>query len=184
MTETAADTRFRRLYEEHHRAILSYFLRRTDRNAAYDATEDVYVTAWRNMDSVPEGEMELAWLYSVARGVLANHRRKVQRFSRLVRRIRNERPTVPLEPESQVILSFEHQAVLDALATLSDRDQEVLRLAVWEELPHAEIGEILGCSRGAIDVRVHRAMRRLVKAFDPSERKQDVRPAFIPEELS
>jgi DNA-directed RNA polymerase specialized sigma24 family protein len=74
--ETTAMRRFRRLYDEHHRAVLSYFVRRVDRDSAYDATQDVYVIAWRKLDSIPDGEMELAWLYTVARGVLLNYRRK------------------------------------------------------------------------------------------------------------
>lgn len=182
MADAVAERRFRRLYDGHHRAILSYFLRRTDRDAAYDATEDVYVIAWRRLDSIPEGEMELAWLYTVARGVLANHRRKAARFARLVDRLRRERPEPPLPPEPQVILGEEHRAVLDAMATLSARDQEVLRLAVWEELPHAEIGQILGCSRGAVDVRLHRAMRRLGKAFDRTVLNTSARTVLHPGE--
>ena len=176
MVKTTATRSFNRLYEEHHRAVLSYFLRRIDRDSAYDATQDVYVIAWRRLDSIPDGEMELAWLYTVSRGVLSNYRRKQSRFSRMIRRLANQRSDSPSEPEPQVIQHFEYCAVLDALAGLTDRDQEVLRLAVWEELPHAEIGEILGCSSGAVDVRVHRALRRLAKAFDrsvliPSERQ-------------
>lgn len=179
MAETASETRFRRLYEEHHREVLSYFLRRVDRDMAYDATEDVFVIAWRRLDSIPQGESELPWLYSVSKGVLANQRRKVMRFGRLLGRLRDQRPATTPSPEHQVIKSEEHRAVLVALATLSERDQEVLRLAVWEELPHAEIGEILGCSRGAVDVRVHRATRRLVKAFDRAVLKPSEKPVSL-----
>lgn len=180
MVDAAAEQRFHRLYDVHHRAVLSYMARRVDRDSAYDATEDVFVIAWRRLDTIPDGEMELAWLYTVARGVLSNHRRKAARFARLVGRVRRERPEPPLSPESQVILGVEHRAVLDSLATLSDRDQEVLRLAVWEELPHAQIGQIVGCSQGAVDVRIHRAMRRLVKAFDRTGLKPSARPVTGP----
>jgi RNA polymerase sigma-70 factor (ECF subfamily) len=182
VVEVTAETRFRRLYDEHHRAILSYFLRRVDRDSAYDATEDVFVIVWRRLDSIPAGESELAWLYSTARGVLANHRRKTHRFTRLMGRLRDQRPEPPPEPDHQLILGVEHRAVLDALATLSDRDQEVLRLAVWEELPHAEIGQLLGCSRNAVGVRIHRAMGRLTKAFDRSVLKQSAKPVLRPGE--
>ena len=182
MVETTAVRRFRRLYDEHHRAVLSYFLRRIDRDSAYDATQDVYVIAWRKLDSIPDGEMELAWLYTVARGVLSNYRRKASRFSRLVRRLGSQRPALPPEPEPQIIRLFEYSAVLEALTNLSDRDQEVLRLAVWEELPHAEIGDVLGCSRGAVDVRVHRALKRLAKAFDRAVPKPSERQILLPGE--
>ena len=182
MVAKAPERRFRRLYDEHHRAILSYFLRRTDRDSAYEATEDVYVIAWRKLESIPDGEMELAWLYTVARNVLANHRRKAVRFSRLVGQVRSRRPDPPPEPDHLVIMGSEHRAVLDALGELSDGDQEVLRLAVWEELPHAEIGEILGCSPGAVAMRVNRATQRLAKVYDRTTRAPAGRPVPLPGE--
>ena len=51
--------------------------------------------------------------------------------------------------------------MLEALRKLRPADQEVLRLAVWEELPHREIAELLGCTAHAVDQRVHRAAKRL-----------------------
>jgi DNA-directed RNA polymerase specialized sigma24 family protein len=33
---------------------------------------------------------------------------------------------------------------------------------VWEELPHADIGDVLGCSAHAVDQRIRRAENRLV----------------------
>ena len=47
MVETTTAVRFRKLYDEHHRAVLAYFLRRLDSDAAYEATEDVFLVAWR-----------------------------------------------------------------------------------------------------------------------------------------
>lgn len=179
MPETPSELRFRRLYDEHHRAVLSYFLRRTNRDDAYEATEDVYLIAWHKLDVVPEGDRALRWLYAVSRRVLANRKRKARRFARLTNRLAN----VPVEPdtgpEPLVVRKEEYQAVIDALARLSKRDQEVLRLAVWDELPHAEIGALLGCSTGAVDVRLHRATRRLAKAFDRSVHRPVRRPAFL-----
>lgn len=183
MAETTSERRFRRLYEEHHAAVLSYFLRRTDRDSACEATEDVYLIAWRKLDAIPDGQLALAWLYATARNVLSNYRRKAVRLNRLKRFLDGQRPDPPPEPEPQVIRSAEQRAVLDALAELSANDQEVLRLAVWEELSHAEIGALLACSTGAVDVRVHRATRRLAKAFDRSVHKRVGGPASLRGEL-
>ena len=179
MAETAAEVRFRRLYDEHHRAVLSYFMRRTDRDDAYEATEDVYLIAWRKLDQVPDGEKARAWLYAVARRVLANRVRKAKRFTRLVDRAAREPAQPDPGPEPLVVRGAEYEAIAGAMAQLSARDREVLRLAVWDELPHADIGELLGCSPGAVDVRVHRATRRLAKAFDRSVHRPDRRPAFL-----
>jgi RNA polymerase sigma-70 factor (ECF subfamily) len=48
---------------------------------------------------------------------------------------------------------------------LRPADQEILRLAAWEELPHDQISRLLGCSVAAVDQRLHRAKKRLAKEF-------------------
>ena len=154
---------FRGLYDRHHRDVLAYFLRRTDRDSALECTEDVFLVAWRRLGDVPEGERELRWLYGVARRVLANRRRSMMRRARLTRRLLGLGAASPEEPETQLIQRIEEQEVIDALGHLSPADQEIVRLAYWEELPHADIGKIVGCSAGAVDTRLHRAVRRMEK---------------------
>lgn len=184
MVETTSATRFRNLYDQHHRAVLAYFLRRLDSDTAYEATEEVFLVAWRRLDRVPDDERSLAWLYSVARRVLANHHRSGARRRRLWNRLADEPVTVGPGPEAVVVRKEEHEKLLTALAQLSDKDQELLRLAVWEELPHAEIGDLLGCSVGAVDVRLHRAVRRLEKGLRQTGHRPGRRPAFLPGEES
>ena len=52
-------------------------------------------------------------------------------------------------------------AIRAALARLSDTDQEVLRLAAWEQLDTPALAYVLECSEVAARVRLHRATRRL-----------------------
>ena len=179
MVETSAAIRFRHLYDEHHRAILAYFLRRLDSDAAYEATEDVFLVAWRRLGTVPEEERSLAWLYAVARRVLANYRRSASRRGRLWGRLAAEPDATSESPEPIVVRREEYQEVLTALARLSERDQELVGLAIWDELPHAQIAELLGCSVGAVDVRLHRAVRRLEKGLGQAGHKPRRRPALL-----
>lgn len=181
--ETARkEATFRSLYDRHHRAILAYFLRRTDPESAREGTEDVYLVAWRKLDSLPQDEGTLPWLYGTARRVLANQRRATARRTRLTHRLLGISPPLPEEPEPQVIRRFEEEEVLAALDRLAKNDQEVIRLAYWEELPHQQIGTILGCSTGAVDVRLHRAIRRLEKGLSPAGHKPSGWPAILPGE--
>ncbi|MDF2806481.1 MAG: polymerase subunit sigma-24 [Cellulosimicrobium sp.] len=53
-----------------------------------------------------------------------------------------------------------------ALARLGPDDQELLRLVAWEELARDEIALVLGISRAAVRVRLHRARRRLAEQLD------------------
>jgi RNA polymerase sigma-70 factor (ECF subfamily) len=69
-------------------------------------------------------------------------------------------------PEEVVVRRAELDGVLEALALLKPHDRELLRLAAWEELPHVEIAESLGCSVAALDQRLHRAKRKLAAEHD------------------
>jgi RNA polymerase sigma-70 factor (ECF subfamily) len=157
---------FRRLYDEHYDAILGYFLRRADQTTAQDLTAEVFLVAWRRIDDVPRGEEALLWLYGVARNTQAHQRRRVARTTRLEHRLRSVPDPEPgEEPELQVVQRAEYEQVLAAAARLKTTDQEILRLAAWEELPHDQISRLLGISVAAVDQRLHRAKKRLTKEY-------------------
>ena len=159
------EVRFRELYDRHHPALVAYFARRIGRADAQDAADEVFTVAWRRIDKVPPNDEALLWLYGVAHGVLRNRDRSVRRFGRLLSKM-GRMPVLDVDgPEPIVRRGFEQQAALDAVATLRPETQELLRLAYWEELTHAEIGEIIGCSKAAVDARIHRALQRMRQAL-------------------
>lgn len=155
------DQQFRRLFDAYHRQVYVYCRRRTDAETARECASEAFLIAWRRIDDVPSGDRALRWLYGVARRVLANRFRSQRRSRRLISRLGGLRAEEAPSPEAVVVRRVEDQAVLDALGRLRPQDQELLRLAVWEELPHSEIGEVLGCSAHAVDQRIRRAEDRL-----------------------
>ena len=161
----SGEAEFRVLYDRHYDAIHSYFLRRTGTSSAQDLTAEVFLVAWRRIDDVPRGEDTLLWLYGVAANVAAHQRRGSARGARLQTRLRSVPPDGLDEPEPQVVRRAEYDQVLTATARLRPADQEILRLAAWEELPHDQISRLLGCSVAAVDQRIHRAKKRLAKEF-------------------
>jgi RNA polymerase sigma-70 factor (ECF subfamily) len=160
----AAEAEFDRLYAEHGRAVLAYALRRTtDSQDAADVVADTFLVAWRRLGDVPRGEGARLWLYGVARRALANQQRSERRRERLAERLRRELPAAlqtvpPPAPETAPLRA--------ALHRLGSEDQEVLRLAGWEELTPGEIATVLGISHVAARSRLHRARRRLNAALD------------------
>jgi RNA polymerase sigma-70 factor (ECF subfamily) len=152
---------FRRLFEDAYRPLLAYALRRTQNAAdAEEIVADTLLIAWRRRDELPADAERIAWLYGVARKVIANQRRGQQRRSRL------EQILAPLtrasrDADESVQLADATRAVLAASRRLPDVDQEVLRLAAWEGLSHAEIAIALGCSENAAALRLHRARQHL-----------------------
>jgi RNA polymerase sigma-70 factor (ECF subfamily) len=148
--------------------LLAYALRRTENAAdAEDVVAETLLVAWRRQRDLPGGEEAIPWLYGVARRVLANQRRGQARRRRLEQLLRPliRQSTQQGEPEPV-------HAVLAAMRRLSPGDQEVLRLAAWEDLSHAQIAIALRCSENAAALRLHRARRRLRAEL----LKEDVRP--------
>lgn len=162
--EERAD-RFDDLYGRYHRLVLAYFLRRlVDREAAHDAAADVFVVIWRRIGTVPHGDGERPWIYGVCRNVLSNHERTTRRRTRLSARLGSVSPAAgDGDPVHRIVAGSEEADLRSALARLGPEDREVLRLATWERLPHAEIGEVFGVSTHAVDQRIHRASRRLAE---------------------
>jgi RNA polymerase sigma-70 factor (ECF subfamily) len=60
-----------------------------------------------------------------------------------------------------VTQGFEAELARQALGRLRQADREVLRLALWEELNHAEIATVLGSTEAAARKRFSRAKRRV-----------------------
>ena len=165
MEATAREQQFRRLFQSEYRHVLAYALRRTgDLAEAQEAVADVFTIAWRRIGDAPTDEAARPWLFAIARRTIANQRRSQRRRLALRERLHLQ-PSTTAGTEDLLDERQALHAVLAAMARLSPNEQEVLRLAVWEDLSHREIGIVLGCSENAAAIRLHRARRRLVDEF-------------------
>lgn len=156
--------RFSKLYERHYDEVLAYCTRRLGRTDADDAAADVFAVAWRRLDEIDSG-VERAWLFGVARGVLANRWRSERRRRGLIGRVSGVRPMPTDSPDEQVVRRAEDDEVLNAVRALKLVDREVLMLSAWEDLAPREIAAVLGISVVAAEQRLHRAKKRLAKAL-------------------
>jgi len=154
---------FSDFYRAHFDEVMRYALRRTDPETAKDVVAETFLVAWRRLDAVPtDSGMASPWLYGVARRVLANTTRARLRAERLTARLGQDRRVTSAADAAGEIA--ETDRLRHALATLSELDQEALRLVGWEELDLAAAALAMGCSRATMAVRLHRARRRLEQA--------------------
>ncbi|GAA4467340.1 RNA polymerase sigma factor [Phytohabitans houttuyneae] len=156
---------FTALYATHYPQVFRYALRRlADPDAAVDLAQEVFVVAWRRRVEVPD--RGLPWLYGVARRLLANQWRARHAAPALVTLAAGGAPHErAVAHPSDGGAADRLAAVRAALATLSETDQEILRLVGWEELTVAEAATVLGCRRATAAVRLHRARRRLAESL-------------------
>ncbi|MEU8224720.1 sigma-70 family RNA polymerase sigma factor [Kribbella sp. NPDC048915] len=152
--------RFEQIFAAHREAVLGYLRRRTDSgHDAADLLADTFLVAWRRLDAVPPDPQTKPWLYGVARRVLANHRRGEGRRHALATKLRDELTDTP--PDVQPLL--EDTPAARAFRALPEQDRELLSLVAWEELDTAQIATVLGISRNAVRIRLHRARKRFAK---------------------
>jgi RNA polymerase sigma-70 factor (ECF subfamily) len=74
-----------------------------------------------------------------------------------------------LGPERRTI---EADELTRAFATLSESDQELLRLIAWDGLGRPEAARVLGIGLTVFSVRLHRARRRLANALSDAKDQQ------------
>jgi RNA polymerase sigma factor (sigma-70 family) len=154
--------RFRALYDGSYARLLGFALRRTRTvEDAADVVAETFLVAWRRLEDVPPGDEARLWLYGVARRVLANQRRGERRRERLEVRLLLE-PSLG-RPAPGAEESVDLDAVAGAFARLPARDREVLELVAWEGLAPRDLSIVLGCSRVAARVRLHRARKRFAE---------------------
>lgn len=167
--EQTADTEFAEFYRQHFRQIYSYCLRRISPDRIDDAVADTFLVAWRRMSVVPEGASALPWLYGVAHKVLSTQRRGRSRQDALKTKLAASGATPMTGVEDFVVTAEESAMVLEAMSHLKPTDQEILKLAVWEELTYAEIAVVLDISLGAVKQRAYEARKNLTEKFNRLE---------------
>jgi len=148
--------RFERLYAQHFDRVAGYVLARVDRDRAADALARTFEIAWRRLADVPSEPGP--WLLGVARRVLAEQRRADGRRDKLFERLAG---TVIEESDNHAEGSVDRAAVLAGIRGLTLAQREVLLLIAWDGLSEREAAAVLGCSRGAVALRLHRARKQL-----------------------
>lgn len=164
----AKERLFRRAYECHYSKIYAYVIRRLHDQSPADAADlasEVFMTAWRKVDKLPPPPEDRLWLYGIARHKLAHFYRGESRKWRLSERLRFNRDCEsPQRPPDDKL----HEKVRFAIDQLSAKDQEVIRLVMWDELTNREASIVLGCSPNAVAIRLHRAKAHLRPLMSPS----------------
>lgn len=151
-----------------HREMLGRFIRKRVRgDVADDLLQDVLLKAWSNRDRLDD-EMKLsAWLFRIARNVIADHYRSRGTEGGLGIRFENaeaEGESEPAEvPEEDIGLA--ERELANCLGPMIDRLPEpyrdAMRLAEFEGKRRHEIAELQGISLSGAKSRVGRGRERL-----------------------
>lgn len=145
----------------HHRVTIAKFLyRRVDANDVDDLVSEVFGVAWRKGSTVTVGE-ELPWLYRVATNLVANHRRKNARATRLLASL-----FAPDTSPSAESLAVADMSLAAAWGQLPPKSREVLALTAIDGLSVTDVAASLGITPNAVSVRLARARTHMRDALD------------------
>lgn len=135
-----------------------------DPAAANEVTQETFIAALRSLRTYKEKSSLKAWLYTIALNTSRSHLRRQKAFDKLrttltsILRMDSQRqPT----PEDAVIQSEKEKVIWKALNELDEKHRTVVVLRYFQDLPIAEIAEILSTSEGTIHSRLHTARDRL-----------------------
>ena len=132
--------------------------------------EDVVQEAFTGLHRHWSGLRDEAAAVGYLRTAVVNGSRSVLRRRRTARDYIPPHQVNARSAESLAMLSAEHQAVVDALATLPPRQREVLVLRYYGGLSESEIADATGISRGTVKSTASRAMDTVARAMNPGGR--------------
>jgi len=170
---------FSAMYRREYLDVLRFIERRLvppDAARAEDIAQEVFLTAWRRQGDIPNTQIR-AWLFGVARNHLLNEYQSNSRKAALqVRIAANAEISVP-GPESGAAQYLDLAA---AWQLLSAAKQEVIALAVWDNLTSAQASKVLGISAANYRIRLHRARNALRQALAPQVGKSAASQVQVP----
>lgn len=154
------------LYEEYYDKIARYAHAHVgNRTLSEDIASEVFMKALESVDRYQERGLPMqAWLFKIAHNLVVDYLRR-----------ETKRPTVPIDgveledgadPPQQVAESKDQmRSVARAMGTLTEEQQEVLRLRFFAELTSGEVGKLLGKRDGAVREMQRAALEKLRKAL-------------------
>jgi RNA polymerase sigma-70 factor (ECF subfamily) len=158
-----------RLYQPVYRYI---HFKVSDPQASDDLTSEVFL---RVLEALKTGKMWKktpdAWIFGIARNVVADHYRKDSRRTEVEL---DERLSVPGEesPIRQVMIDERYEELSRAITMLTDEQRDVILLRFMEELSINDVAEVLNKTPGAVKGLQHRALRALSDVMQPPTGEQ------------
>jgi RNA polymerase sigma-70 factor, ECF subfamily len=150
------------LYQQHGPEVLSYLGRHCPEAVAHDLLHDIFLQVVRHPQRLKSVVTPRAWLFGLARHILASHYRQHAVSERAVDSVQarvGESPEDPRLAEMRI-----------AISRLSLDLRETLELRLEENLSYEEIAHTLGIPIGTVRSRLHHAVRRLRAVLTKTEK--------------
>ena len=139
-----------------------------DADDAEDLTQEVFVSAFRNIGTFRADAAFGTWLYRIAANRCTAELRKQKPALRSFEEMQEADVAPPADtpnPEDLMVRKELSDRVEAAVAALPENLRLLFVLGTLEGMRYREIGEIAGCSEDAVKMRIHRARKRVRDAL-------------------
>ena len=164
---------FAELVRSHSGLVYRVAMRILGNDDAQDASQEVWIRVWRNLQGFRGESAFSTWLYKITVNTCLSERRKEQKRS--TREIGDELSYLPAptgeeeDPETAAIAEERREELLRALGRVRAEHRAALVLRHMEGLSYAEVGEILGVPDGTAKGWVSRGRAALLVALSEED---------------
>ena len=181
MPEKTDATTFERAYEDYSSNILNLAWRMTgNEDVARDLTQDIFVKVYEKLDTFESRSNIYTWIYRIAVNHIYNHLKKERRrswvdlFDKTIREALSDADADPAisaapEPAADRRLEVAERAdvVWRAVTSLPPEYRVPVVLFHYEGKSYKEVAETTGLSLSAVEARIHRGRKKLIKLLEP-----------------
>ena len=142
--------------------LLNFFWRQgVSSSEGEDLVQETYLRLWKYRGEYKPTAKLSTFLFLMARQV------RIDALRRQTRRENREEKWIKEQPTSEGPGALGvREDIRWALAKLSEPLRDVIELGVFQDLPYAEVAEILGIPVGTVKSRMHNALKELKEIFD------------------
>lgn len=154
---------FGKAYEEYFPKVYNYVRYRvSDSAAADDLTSHTFHKALDRLSSFDSSRAAFStWLFAIARNAINDHLRAARRRKMLSLSWLRDRAGAGPDPEQALIGGEERERLLAAIASLPEKDRDILGLKYAAGKTNRAIAGLTGRSESNVGVIIHRAIGKL-----------------------
>ena len=126
-----------------------------------DITQEVFIRAHRALPRFDGRSQLRTWLYRITVNLCLDFQERRRRHTWLdLEEVTQEAPA-EMGPAYQAEARATREVIARAVAALPPRQQAMVALRLYQDLPYGEIARIMGCSEGTVKATMFAALRKL-----------------------
>jgi RNA polymerase sigma-70 factor, ECF subfamily len=173
---------FEEIYRTYSERILNLVYRMTlNEEVSRDLTQEIFIRIYRKLDTFHQESQIYTWMHSIAVNHVLNYLKHQKRFrwTRMMSADQTEFDNLsgitdsplgdnrPLQADAAMEQQERTAIVLRALQSLTPKYRIPLILHHYENISYRDISAILKISMSAVESRIHRAKKQLIRELEP-----------------